>query len=108
MHAPPEVPPASWIDDMRTPPLDVVLGQFRAQKGGPAAADGAAPAEPPPPAEAADAASAEPSETPRSGALGSICPSTHIPLLGMGLPVGTNSLHSFMVLRALQQYWLRL
>ncbi len=77
MHAPPEVPPASWIDDMRTPPLDVVLGQFRAQKGGPAdgAADTAAPAEP---ATLADAVAEEPAETPRSGEQPFSCPRNNV------------------------------
>ncbi len=76
MHAPPEVPPATWIDDMRTPPLETVLSQFRAQKvGPPATADAAtAPADaaaPPEPAAASDAATTaeEPAETPRSGVL---------------------------------------
>lgn len=67
VHAPPEVPPASWIDDMRTPPLEAVLSQFRAQKGGPAATDGAAAAMPTEAAAPADAAAEEPMETPRSG-----------------------------------------
>ncbi|BDA48168.1 probable Kinesin-like protein KIN-5C [Coccomyxa sp. Obi] len=66
VHAPPEVPPATWIDDMRTPPLEAVLSQFRAQKGGPAAAAPADAAAPPEPATASDAAANEPAETPRS------------------------------------------
>ncbi len=67
MHAPPEVPPAAWIDDMRTPPLEEVLSQFRAQKGGPPAmADAADAAAPPELAAASDTAAEEPAETPRS------------------------------------------
>ena len=79
VHAPPDVPPASWIDDMRTPPLEAVLSQFRAQKGGPAATDGAVaamPTEATAPTEAAapaDAAAEDPVETPRSGGQAKSC-----------------------------------
>ena len=29
---PVEVPPTSWIDDMRTPPADIILQEFHRQK----------------------------------------------------------------------------
>jgi hypothetical protein len=84
VHAPPDVPPTSWIDDMRTPPLEVVLSQFRTAKGispraPPADLPEAAPDQPPlqqlsaAPANAGNiggrAADAAPLQTPRSGPL---------------------------------------
>lgn len=64
----PQIPAADHIESMRTPPLEVVLGEYRARKGlvsAPPHAIADAAAQPPAPEEAGS--EAPPLETPRSG-----------------------------------------